>query len=204
MEKRNENIFISKDYSYQKVKEIFQKTGSEFLIVYENSINNIIGILKINDFYKYSSNWNSGIVKPLYLPALKKLRNSISILQENKIALIVNEYGRMVGTITYKNIMQYIIKNIEIDYDDIIHEKITSNSIIVTSETTVEYINRILNLNLDPSVSRTIGGYLQKITGKIPDTGETITEDNIKFFILKADSKKLKEIKIYKMKENNV
>ena len=204
MKKRNETLFINKAADYSRVKNKFQKTNSDFLIVYENDIDNIVGILKINNFYKYKEKWNDGILKPLYLPALKKLRNSISILQEKKIALVVSEYGRVVGTITYKDIMQYIIKNIEIDYDDIIHEKITSNSIIVNSDTTVEYVNRVLNLNLDPAVSRTIGGYLQQLTGKIPDVGETITDNNVKFFVIHSTDKKLDKIKIYKLKDTNV
>ena len=99
--------------------------------------------------------------------------------------------------------MYYLIRNVDSQFDNISHERITHNSIIVDSNTSIDYINKILKLNLDNKKARTIGGYLQKITGRIPQQGKTISKNNVKFFIVKGSKKRINKIKIYKLKDNN-
>src|SRR6056297_478081 len=203
MKNIEEDIFIPYSSNLKKVKKHFYKSKSNFLIIYKNNYQNISGILTINNFYKYGSNWKKSINKPLFLPELKKLKECIEILEENQFALVVNEYGRVVGSVTYKDIMYYLIRNVDSQFDNISHERITHNSIIVDSNTSIDYINKILKLNLDNKKARTIGGYLQKITGRIPQQGETISKNNVKFFIVKGSKKRINKIKIYKLKDNN-
>ena len=196
-ERVDKRLFISTDATIEEIKRKFIEMQTEHLIVFYGKIENIKGILPIQRFMNDEENWNTYLEPPFYVPNLRKITGLWEELKKHKIAIVVDEYGRVVGILNYNDFIKYCINSENELYENI--EKISDNSIIVSYDTEIDAVNKILGVNLNSDIVHTIGGYIEELSGRIPKENDIITFDNLKFIVLKSSGKKVDKIKIYKM-----
>lgn len=190
------DLFIEEDAGREELKNRFRRTKSSFLIVYKDDYEEIRGILKSKSLF--SPQMEETLEQPFFVPHLKKIRDVIPSLRTNTVALVVDEYGSITGTLTYDDIMDYILQSVNEESDESLHLVMSDNSIIVESSAPVTKVNRLLGISLDDSDAKTMGGYVDNIYGDIPRKGTVIDTDSCKIIVLEADRKKTCRLKIIK------
>ena len=177
--------------------------------VYEDDIDNIIGVLYMKDFvneaYKYGFE-NVDIRKilqePYFVPETKNIDTLFKELKTAKIhmAILIDEYGGFSGVVTIEDLIEEVMGDIDDEYDDYEPEikKIDNNTYIANGLLSIDDLNDFLGINLVSEDCDTISGFLINILGRIPEETEkrTIEYESILFKIEKVKEKRIEEIKI--------
>jgi putative hemolysin len=178
--------------------------------VYDEDVDNIIGILFIKDFLREAiklgpSNVNllSIIRKPYFVPDSKFIRDLFRELQQSKkqIAILINEYGGFAGIVTMEDLVEEVMGEIEDEYDPGLSRilKVDSNTYLVDGLVTIGELNNKLDLSLYSENYDTISGYLIDLIGSIPkeEDDRTIEIDNLVFKLESVKHKRIDKIKLY-------
>lgn len=202
----------------QIIKKI-RETNFSRLPVYQDQIDNIIGILYAKDLIQFIKNKRARknfdirkfIKEPILVPETMKLG---TLLQEFKakrmhIAIVVDEFGGTAGLVTLQDIITEIFGEIESEETKGENfEQINENEFILNANLTLEEANELLGTNLKTIQTDydTIGGFILEIMGKIPNEKDVINYKNLKFTIEEVENRRIKKIRVEKLKEaeNNV
>ena len=186
--------------------------------VYEDDLDNIIGILHIKDYLIKARfdgfdqvDIRSILRKPYFVPETKNIDALFFDLQKSKnnIAILIDEYGGFAGIVTMEDIIEEIVGEIEDEYDEEEQEieKIDENTYILDGFTSLSDVDEKLGLDLQSDNSETIGGLLIDILGEIPDDEESenrvIEYENCVFRILSVKERRIEKIKLYIMPEDS-
>ncbi len=198
---RTEIVAIEIDETLNELKEKFIKTGLTKILIYRDSIDNIIGYVKSKDLFTYDSNFKKYIknlpVFPESMQANKLLRHFIRTGQQ--LAIVVDEFGGTSGIITIEDILEEIFGEIKDEHDVIEHyeKKINESNFIFSGRQEIDYINDKYGLNIPENDEyETIAGYILYHTENIPKINDQIIIDNLKFSILKVSNTRVELIKL--------
>jgi len=197
------------NYEQPLDKIINQIISSKFsrIPIYQNTLDNIIGIIYTKDIIMMSHDNKLFVLSDLIRPAYFVLRNISlnNLLREFKqghqhMAIVVDEYGTTVGLITIEDIIEEIVGEIYDEYD-VKEKKIVNmpdNTWVILGDETVKNVNEQLGLNLFHPGVVTISGLISTKLGRIPLTGEFIELGNVIIEVIDSDRKKIKKIKLIK------
>lgn len=184
--------------------------------IYEDNIDNIIGVLYIKDFYIEAKNKGFNnlnireiMMEPYFIPEVNRVKDVFYDLQKTKrqMAIIIDEYGGFSGIVTIEDLVEEIMGEIEDEYheSDTTIEKIEEGTYIVSGVVTLEEINEKLNINLQSTEIDTISGYLINIIGKIPveEEEKILKEDNVIFKIKEVNEKTIEKVIISILEKTN-
>ncbi len=183
---------------------------SRFPIYKDGSLDNISGVLYAKDLLQHidkddNFNWQSIIRPPFYVPENKKIDDLLREFQFKKIhmAIVVDEYGGTSGIVTFEDIIEEIVGEIndEFDDDDLTYSKLDDNNYVFEGKAALNDVYRILEINGDDfedekGEADTIAGFLIEIEGRIPVKNDVIQFKNLRFTVESADSRKVKRVKI--------
>lgn len=175
--------------------------------VYEEDIDNIIGVLYMKDLFVHIRNGETinirSILRPAYfVPETKNIDALFKELQvtNNHMAILIDEYGGFSGIATIEDLIEEVMGNIFDEYDesDDGFKKLDSNTYLVDGLTSIDDVNELLNLNLPSDDFDTIGGFVVTLLGTIPKEDEnTVVEyENLTFKIEKVSEKRIEKLKI--------
>ncbi|MDR1488183.1 MAG: hemolysin family protein [Holosporales bacterium] len=199
-----------------KIEELiseFVESQVSSILVYQGTIDNIIGAVYLKDivnWFRMNKPFNVSIfVKEILFipPTMRTLDLLLKMKQTGiKVSVVVDEYGGVEGFVSFTDLAEEIIGDIEsVEEQRHNQKKVIRNSdgtYTIDARTTIAEINKIAGINIissDNSVD-SLGGHVFSIAGKVPVRGELIFCDkqNIEFEILEADSRKIKSIKLRK------
>ncbi|MBN1251081.1 MAG: HlyC/CorC family transporter [Bacteroidales bacterium] len=198
---RNELLAIEINESIEKLKQKFIETGYSKILIFEETIDNIIGYVQSSDLFQKPENINSMLkellIVPETMPAHKLLN---SFMKEHKsIALVVDEFGGTSGIVTIEDIMEEIFGEIEDEHDSIelIDEQINEHEFIFSGRIEIDYINEKYNLSIPESDDyETIAGFILTNHEEIPIEKDVIIIDKFEFEILNVDTPKIELLKL--------
>ena len=204
-------IDIQEDFN-EYLDELLEKRFSR-IPVYEDNIDNIIGIFYIKDFYIEAKNKGINnvnireILKEAYfIPEIKRVKDVFLDMQKAKIqmAIIIDEYGGFSGIVTMEDLVEEIMGDIDDAYedrDDYSIRELKDNKFLAYGMTTLEEINEKLGTNIESEDVDTLSGYIINKIGNIPTKAEErrIEEENLMFNIVKVSDKTIEEVIITKM-----
>ena len=192
----------------EKVVKVVLNEGYSRLPVYKDTIDNIIGVVYAKDLINYIEDPNLfvlyDLLRPAYfVPETKKISELLKELQKNKIhmAIVVDEFGGFKGIVTLEDILEEIVGEIHDEYDKVEknYEVLSDGSIIVDSDMPVSDFNRRFGESIpEGSDYESVGGFVLKLAGRIPNEGEKIKFKNIIFEVVKKSNRKIIELKITK------
>ena len=175
-------------YTVDDVIEMATKGGFSRIPIYEDDIDNIIGVLYVKDLLKLLSSKDTKLDirefmrTPLYIPETANCRKLFEQLTAKRLqmAVVVDEYGGTSGIITMEDILEAIVGNIEDEYDDeeFFIEKISDIHYIVDGSYDIEDLAEELSLDLEFDESddiQTIGGYISAYLGEVPHDDDEIS-----------------------------
>ena len=178
--------------------------------VYQDSIDNIRGILYIKDLLPHlnkSANfrWQTLIRPPYFVPETKKIDDLLREFQENKIhiAIVVDEFGGTSGIVTLEDVLEEIVGEIndEYDEDEKSYVRINSNTFVFEGKTLLSDVYKILKLDDDTfedveGDADTLAGLLLEIKGDFPQLHEKIDFEHFTFEVLEMDERRIMKVKV--------
>lgn len=200
MSPRTDIVGIEISCSVDEALDIFIESGYSKLPVYEESLDNIRGVIFAYDLYKFPQNLQSIIREVIFVPETKR---SFDMLNEflNKrvsIAVVIDEFGGTAGIVTVEDIIEELFGEIKDEYDieENICRRINSNSYLISGKVEVDYINEKYNLDIPYGDYETLGGYITSKLGRIPVQGENLTINGFQILIARADHTRIDIVKI--------
>ncbi len=201
---------LSSNLSLNKVLPRLIDNGFSRIPVFENQLDNIIGILYVKDLLPHikgeNFNWIS-ILRPAYfVPENKKLDDLLKEFKSKKmhIAMVVDEYGGTSGLVTLEDLIEEIVGDIsdEFDYEDVEYSKIDNSVYLFDAKISlndfyrISKISSIDNFEKRRGEAETLGGFLTEITQRLPRIREKISFEKIQFTIESVDKKRIKRVKV--------
>lgn len=206
MVQRLDIVAIDAEDSYEEIIELFKTEKLSRMPVYEETIDDIIGILNIKDviFLNDEEIANFDIKQyirdPFFTYEFKKITQLLEEMKKDKsqMAIVVDEYGGTAGLITIEDLVEVIVGDIEDEFDEEEDEieVISSNEFLVEGSTKISDVNEVLNINLESDEFDSIGGYIIGYIKHIPEENELIEVDRVKFNIESVDKNRIKKIRI--------
>ena len=174
----------------EQVKAMVRHSNYRFVPVYEERIDRLTGIVSIMDilYASHESSDLSSFVRPAYYVPETKL--SGDLLEELRMAdepvsIVIDEHGGCVGFASLEDILEQIVG--EISYNHKRHalhvEQIGNNSWALDARTPIDTVNATLGVNIPKDRCDTIGGFVLKVLGRLPDQGEKVVYDGMEFTI---------------------
>ncbi len=184
MTPRVDMVAVDVNEDIEKVKDIFFKNKFSRIPVYDDRIDNIIGVLSERDFYtKIIKGQNVNLRrltrKPIFVPATTKVDALLELLQERNshLAFVVDEYGGLDGIVTMEDALEELVGEIYDEHDSVDDPiiKVAENSYIVNADYDLEDLFEDLELGTAPtSESTSVGGWLFEIFQDIPEVDEEV------------------------------
>jgi putative hemolysin len=197
---RTELSALKEDSPIEEAVNMFIETGFSKLLVYTDSIDNIIGYIHRTDLFSKPQNVKS-IVRSIIITNESKPANELLsefMLQQKSIAVVVDEYGGTSGIVTIEDIIEEIFGEIEDEHDteDLKEVVVNSKQYIFSARLEVDYINDTYNLDIPTGEYETIGGYIIHLQESIPQEGDVIENAHMQFIILKVENSRIIEVEV--------
>jgi CBS domain containing-hemolysin-like protein len=210
MTPRTDIVAVEVNSDLNTVLETINSAGHTRVAVYEENIDNIIGLIYAKDLLaeigKDTDDFKlrDKIRKAYFVPESKALRVLLHEFQNQKlhIAVVLDEYGGTAGVVTLEDILEELVGEITDEYEkspaDPIH-RIDEHTIEADARTYVDDLNDEFEVNLSENEDYdTVGGFVFSHLGYIPKTGEKFDYENLEFTITAAESRRINRIRIHK------
>ncbi len=209
---RTDVVALSITISQEEVLRKVTEAGYSRIPVYENSFDNIKGILNVKDLLisrsnGNNSNWQKLLRTPFFVPESIKIDDLLRDFKAKRthMAIVVDEYGGTAGIATLEDILEELVGEINDEYDELEDElkysKLDANTYVFDGKTALNDIYRLMNLPDAPfeevrGEADTIGGLVLELAGRFVHINEKIAHKNYTFTVESADKKRIKRVKI--------
>ena len=191
------------DATKEEVAALFTESRFSRLLVYEDSIDKIVGVIHQKDFYT-----GTGIVdaplteimtEPLYIHQTEKVDDLLQLLRSNKshMAIVIDEYGGTMGIVTMEDILEELVGEIWDEHDEIEEpiQKINDSTYILDGSVTLDDFCDQFGVKSD-SDSVSLGGWVMDQMECIPDEGDSFQYENLTITVSKTDDHRVEEITV--------
>jgi CBS domain containing-hemolysin-like protein len=203
---RTEMACVTVDATVRDLLDTIIACGHSRIPVYEDSIDNIVGLLYAKDLLKqWGTDENSLSVRkimrpPYFIPESKNLEQLLQEFKRKRIhlAIVIDEYGGTSGLITIEDLLEEIVGDIQDEYDRE-ESLLTVNpdgSITADGRLPVEELEEHFDIQIERDNFDSVGGLVFHLTGKIPATGDIIEGSGLCLKILDADPRRVKKVGI--------
>ena len=209
---RSEMDVVDIHDSIAKILPFVINTAHSRFPVIDHDRDDVLGILLAKDLLKIQQGEDFKIrdwLRPaVFVPESKRLNVLLREFRvsRNHMAIVVNEYGGVLGLVTIEDVLEQIVGDIEDEYDfDESHDNIRPDiegAWRVKARTEIADFNENFKTELDDSLCDTIGGLILRQLGRVPKCGETLTLDGLQFQILRADSRRIYTLLVKNAREN--
>ena len=203
---RTEIVTLDVDMSYDEVIEIINAHQFSRIPVYEDTTDNIIGILYTKDLLflqinkEFSFDLRKYIRKPYFTYEYKPINELFNEMRTLRIHIVIvlDEYGGTEGIVTIEDLIEEIVGDIEDEYDKEIEnvEIIKDNEYLVNGSLELDDLNTLLGTDIESDDFDTIAGLVIDIIDRIPQAGEAIEYENFIFIVENIDRNRIEKIRI--------
>ncbi len=197
--------FVQVDATYDELLEVFQEEMFTRLPVYEESTDDVIGVINMKDVLLYRQGTPFSIRN--YLREVHftyEHSSTLELLQEmretaSNVTIVLDEYGATVGMITLEDLLEEIVGEIRDEYDEDEVEaiqKIADNRYSIEASMKLDDINDVLELNIQSEDYDTLGGFIIELLDHLPHEGEEVSYRNMTFKILKVEKNRIDRIQV--------
>ena len=174
--------------------------------VYNESIDNIVGILHFKDLFYSTKNKETNITKvmrtPFFVPESKPIDELFEELRKNRnlMAIVIDEYGGTSGIVTMEDILEEIVGEIYDEHDEVeeLYKKLDDNTYIINAEMTIYDVEDILGIHIQEGDYDTLSGYIIEKMGRIPTEKDLEKSIDTKDMIYTIEEIKDKHITVVK------
>ncbi|MFV5684788.1 hemolysin family protein [Flavobacterium sp. GB2R13] len=202
MSPRTEIVAIDLYDSIEELNKLFIETGYSKIVVYENSLDDIVGYVHSFDLFKKPNTIKEIVISVEFVPETIYIKDAMNLLTKKRksVAVVLDEYGGTSGIITIEDIVEELFGEIEDEHDseeELIENELGDDTYIFSTRLDVEYLNQTYKLHIPESDSYgTLGGFIVDHTKEIPQKGDVIAIGIFHFVIEEATNKKIELVKM--------
>ncbi|MFM2369375.1 MAG: hypothetical protein RL619_1681 [Bacteroidota bacterium] len=202
MSPRTEIAAIDLYDSIAELHKLFIETGYSKIVVYENSLDDIVGYVHSFDLFKKPNSIKEIVIAVEFVPETIYIKDAMNLLTKKRksVAVVLDEYGGTSGIITIEDIVEELFGEIEDEHDseeELIENELGDDTYIFSTRLDVEYLNQTYKFHIPESDSYgTLGGFIVDHTKEIPQKGAVITIGTFHFIIEEATNKKIELVKM--------
>ena len=206
---RIEMVAVEVNTGIMDALDVAIQAGHSRIPVYEETIDNIVGILYAKDLLQYWRDDTSSLKlrdilrNVYYIPESKKVDELLQELQQRKvhIAIVVDEYGGTAGLVTIEDILEEIVGEIQDEYDseEAFMEVLSEDEIIFNGRMDLDDVNHIMGLELPTDRTDTLGGLVYSNLGRVPVVGDRIRIQNVEITVLSVVRRQIKKVKVVRL-----
>lgn len=184
------------------LKELFISTGYSKIVVYQNSLDDIIGYVHSFDLFKKPKSIKQVMISVEFVPETIYIKDAMNLLTKKRksVAVVLDEHGGTSGIITIEDIVEQLFGEIEDEHDsdeELIEKELEEDIFLFSTRLEVEYLNQTYKLDIPEEDSYgTLGGFIVNFTKNIPQKGDQISIGNYHFVIEEATNKKIELVKM--------
>lgn len=214
MTPRTDMICVPVEANMNEILTIFSQYHCSRIPVYDETIDNIIGILYIKDvlnFWGKAAAWISAVDLirfPYFIPATKRVDDLLEEFQKKRIqiAIVVDEYGGTAGLVTLEDVLEEIVGEIHDEYEteDAPIKQKDANTFLIDGYAGIEMINETMGIDIPKGDFETISGFVMEHLGRIPFIDESFTYKNLKITIIEATEKTIERVSIVVEKSDSL
>ncbi|QLG45793.1 HlyC/CorC family transporter [Costertonia aggregata] len=193
---RTEITAVEMDETPKNLAKLFTETGYSKILVYKDTIDEIIGYIHSYELFKKPKTIKSILLPVEFVPETMLIHDILNLLTKKRksIAVVLDEYGGTSGIMTVEDIVEELFGEIEDEHDttDLLEEQLEDGKYKFSARLEVDYINENYKLELPESEEYgTLGGFIVSETGEIPEQDAEIKIDNFLFTILEVSNTKI-------------
>ncbi|MDX9726963.1 MAG: hemolysin family protein [Bacteroidales bacterium] len=198
---RTEIDAIESRSSLTELKERFIETGHSRILVYQSTIDNIIGYFELKDIFKDPPDIMSALRKLAIVPETMAANKLLKKFFDEKVnvALVVDEFGGTSGMVTIEDVLEEIVGDIEDEHDyyELTEKRISGSEFVFSGRLEIDYLNETYNLELpEEDDYETLAGMILYYQGSIPGVNETIRIRNYLIRILKVTATRIELVNL--------
>lgn len=206
MVQRVDIIAINIDVTYDEVIEIIKSEQFSRIPVYNETIDDIVGILNVKDLIitdakKDDFKITDYIREPNYTFEFKKITEVFKEMKKsrNHMSIVLDEYGGTVGILTIEDLVEEIVGEIEDEYDEESNmiEVVKEDEYIVDGSARLDDISDLIGVNMESEELDSVGGLVIGELGRIPEENEEVSVNNIRFVVEEVDKNRIKKVRIF-------
>lgn len=206
MIQRVDIIALDIEAGYNEVINIIKEEQFSRIPIYNETIDNIIGILNVKDLILADDKETEFKIKdytrePFYTFEFKMITEVFKEMKKTKnhIAVVLDEYGGTVGIITIEDLIEEIVGDIEDEYDDEkdVVEVVKEDEYIVNGSAKLNEVSELLGVNMESEELDSVGGLVIGELGRIPEEKEEVKIGEIRFIVEEMDKNRIKKVRIY-------
>jgi CBS domain containing-hemolysin-like protein len=196
---RTEIVAVDINDDIDELKQLFIETGYSKILVYNNSLDNVLGYAIAFEMFKKPKDIKAILLPVVFVPESMLINNVLNILIKKKrsISVVLDEFGGTSGIISIEDIVEELFGDIIDEHDtvDLLENKITDNEYEFSARLDVDYLNETYDLKIEENEAyETLGGFIVYHNEDIPKENEIIEINNLYFKMLKVDSSKIMEV----------
>ncbi len=196
---RTEIVAIEFHETIKNIKQIFIETGLSKILVYKDTVDDVVGYIHSFDLFKKPKSLRSVLLPVEFVPETMLIKDVLDILikRRKSIAIVLDEYGGTSGMMTVEDIVEELFGEIEDEHDTIllIEEQLDDKNFRFSARQEVDYINETYKLNLPEAEQyETLGGLIIFHTEEIPKANEIVVVGEFQFTILEVSTTKIELI----------
>ena len=202
---RTDLVALDIDMSIDEITSILIRERFSRVPVYENSIDNIIGVLSERDFLSQlvtnkEMNVRNLIRKPLFVVETLGIASLLPMLQKNRVhmAIVIDEFGGTSGIVTLEDILEELVGEIWDEHDEKAKEvtELGTNVFEIDGDFPLDDFARLVQMELPDSRNYTLGGWLTEVFDYVPTVGEEFNYDDIKLIVTEAEDRRILKIRV--------
>ena len=207
MVQRVDIVAVDVNATYEEVISIIKAEQFSRLPVYNENIDDVIGILNVKDLIMASECKDNFKVsdymrEPYYTFEFKKITELFKEMKKtrNHMAVVLDEYGGNVGIVTIEDLIEEVVGEIEDEYDDERDSDIVvvkEDEYIVDGSARLDYIGDLIGVTMESEEFDSVGGLVIGELGRFPEQNEEVKINNIKFVVEDIDKNRIKKVRIF-------
>ncbi|MHB8596542.1 MAG: hemolysin family protein [Ktedonobacteraceae bacterium] len=203
---RIDMVTLESDATVDEAVDLAMQGGFSRIPVYEESIDNIIGVLYTKDMLRQLREEHDrlpirDLVRAAYfVPETKKLDDLLREIRQKRVhmVIVVDEYGSVAGLVTIEDLVEEIVGDIQDEYDreELLFEQINENEYVFDAKISIDEFNELMDADLGDEDYDTLGGFLYAQLDKIPNVGDTITHKDLTFTVLSTRGRRITKVRV--------
>ena len=199
-------IFANVENTYDELVEIFERDKFSRLPVYDETKDNVIGIINLKDVFFHKDKPEAFHIRdymrePYFTYEFQKTSDLLIELRKASaaMAIVLDEYGATAGLITLEDLLEEIVGEIRDEYDDDEVDPIQiigEDEFIAEGTARLDEINEVIGLSLESDDYDSIAGHIINLLEHLPKKGESVQEDNILYTVIEMDKNRIDKIQI--------
>lgn len=198
-------VALESKMSIEEAITVFTRSGHSRLPLYEESIDQIIGLVYAKDLLRhcqadFKAVSLADLSRPAYfIPEAKQLDELLSEMQQRRVhlAIVVDEYGGVAGLVTLEDIIEELLGEIQDEFDqaeELPYQIISPTEAVFLGKIDLDDFNEVMESAIPKEEADTLGGFIYKQLGRVPTVGETITIGNIELKVEQVSGRRIRKV----------